>query len=53
MKKVIIIDYGVGNLLSLKMAIEFLGVKAEITNEKKNNSRKQLYNFTFGCVESV
>ena len=35
MKKVIIIDYGVGNLLSLKMAIEFLGVKAEITNEKK------------------
>lgn len=35
MREVAIIDYGVGNLLSLKMSIEFLGAKAIITNEEK------------------
>ena len=35
MRQVAIIDYGVGNLLSLKMSIEFLGAKALITNDEK------------------
>ena len=34
MKKVTIIDYGVGNLLSLNMALEFLGAQVLITREK-------------------
>ncbi len=36
MRQVAIIDYGVGNLLSLKMSIEFLGAKAIITNDEKS-----------------
>lgn len=35
MKKITIIDYGVGNLLSLKMALEHLGAEAVITRDKK------------------
>lgn len=34
MKKVTIIDYGVGNLLSLKMSLEYLGAEVTITKEK-------------------
>jgi imidazole glycerol-phosphate synthase subunit HisH len=34
MKKVTIIDYGVGNLLSLRMALEHLGAKVVITRDK-------------------
>ena len=35
MKKISIIDYGVGNLLSLKMALEHLGAEVVITRDKK------------------
>ena len=41
-KKVTIIDYGLGNLLSLKRAFEFLNTNVVITNEHKvisNSSR--------------
>ena len=34
MKKISIIDYGVGNLLSLKMALEYLGAEVVITRDK-------------------
>ena len=34
-KELTIIDYGLGNLLSLKRAFEFLGAKVVITNEPK------------------
>jgi len=34
-KKVTIIDYGMGNILSVKNAIEFLGHKCQITNNNK------------------
>ena len=41
-KKVTIIDYGLGNLLSLKRAFEFHGISVVITNEHKviNNSSR-------------
>ena len=41
-KDVTIIDYGSGNLLSLKRAFEFLGISVVITNEHKviNNSSR-------------
>ena len=35
MKKIAIIDYGVGNILSLSRAIEEIGFKAELTKNKK------------------
>ena len=48
MKKIIIIDYGCGNLLNLSRAIEFIGQRAEVTRdkdkiklEKKNNNKPQ------------
>jgi len=34
-KKICIIDYGIGNLLSIERAIEKLGYQATITNDKK------------------
>ena len=34
MKKIIIIDYGCGNLLNLSRAIEFIGQRAEVTRDK-------------------
>ena len=34
-KKICIIDYGIGNLLSIERAIEKLGYQAAITNDKK------------------
>jgi len=34
--KIAIIDYGVGNLKSIKKAIEHFGAKAKITNEEKD-----------------
>ena len=36
MKKISIIDYGCGNLLSIKRALEKIGHKSEITNKKEN-----------------
>ena len=36
MKKVTIIDYGCGNILSLRRAIEEIGHKTEITNKSKD-----------------
>ena len=35
MKKIIIINYGCGNILSLTRAIEFLGYQAETTHDSK------------------
>ena len=35
MKTITIIDYGCGNILNLVRAINFLGYKAEVTNDKK------------------
>jgi len=34
MKKIVIIDYGCGNILSIARAIEHIGYKPEITNDK-------------------
>jgi imidazole glycerol-phosphate synthase subunit HisH len=34
MKKIVIIDYGCGNILSIARAIEHIGYKLEITNDK-------------------
>ncbi len=34
-KKVIIIDYGMGNILSVKNAIDYLGYKHQVTNDHK------------------
>ena len=38
MKKISIVDYGCGNILSLKRGIEQIGFSSEITKEKKKNS---------------
>ena len=35
MKTITIIDYGCGNILNLVRAINFLGYKVEVTNDKK------------------
>ena len=35
MKKIVIIDYGCGNLLNIYRAIEKIGYKAELTNKKE------------------
>ena len=35
MKKIVVIDYECGNLLSLYRAIEFVGYKAEVTKDKQ------------------
>jgi len=35
MKKITIIDYGAGNILSLKRAFEFLSINAEVTSDLK------------------
>ena len=35
MKKIIIIDYDCGNILSLQRAIEKIGYKSEVTRDKK------------------
>ena len=35
MKKITIIDYGAGNILSLKRALEFLSINAEVTSDLK------------------
>jgi len=35
MKKIVIIDYGCGNVLNLARAVKYLGYEVEITNEKK------------------
>ena len=35
MKKIVVIDYECGNLLSLYRAIEFIGHKAEVTKDKQ------------------
>ena len=35
MKKIVIIDYGCGNVLNLVRAVKYLGYEVEITNEKK------------------
>ena len=37
MKKITIIDYGCGNILSLKRAIQEIGFSSSITNNKKKN----------------
>ena len=34
-KKITIIDYGVGNILSIKNAINFFGNEADVTNDAK------------------
>lgn len=34
-KKITLIDYGVGNILSLQRALEFLSLNVEITSEPK------------------
>ena len=36
MKKITIIDYGVGNILSIKNAISYHGYTSQITNKKKD-----------------
>ena len=35
MKKVAIIDYGVGNLLSLKRSLDYLKINSQVTSSKK------------------
>jgi len=35
MKKITILDYGLGNIMSVKRAIEFHGFKAEVSNLRK------------------
>ena len=35
-KKVTVIDYGVGNLLSIKRAFEEINAEVDISNDKKN-----------------
>lgn len=35
MKKVTIIDYGTGNILSLKRSLKYFGINPIITNSKK------------------
>ena len=35
MKKITIIDYGAGNILSLKRALEFLSINAKLTSDLK------------------
>ena len=34
-KKITIIDYGVGNILSIKNAISYQGLKSVVTNDNK------------------
>ena len=36
MKSVSIIDYGCGNILSIKRAVEFIGFKAELTSDSES-----------------
>ena len=38
-KKIAIIDYGAGNILSLQKAIDYIGYKAKITNSAKELSK--------------
>ena len=35
MKKVAIIDYGVGNLLSLKRSLDYAKINSQVTSNKK------------------
>ena len=35
MKKVVILDYGTGNILSIKSVLNLIGIKPIITNNKK------------------
>ena len=45
MKKIIIIDYGCGNILSIARAIEHIGYIPEITDDKNRDS--QINKFVF------
>ena len=38
-KKIAIIDYGAGNILSLQKAIDYIGYNAKITNSAKELSK--------------
>ena len=53
-KKIVIIDYELGNLLSLKRAIEFIGYNVVISNSTNviNNSevKKNSFSVIFGLV---
>ena len=46
MKIVSIVDYGCGNILSIKRAVEYVGFKAELTNNPEKNIKKHVFNFT-------
>ena len=48
MKKIIILDYGLGNLRSVKRAVEYIGVDAELSHE-----RDQIENSTHLIIPGV
>ena len=45
-KEAVIIDYGMGNLWSVKSALNFIGVETLVTSDPKKNCFSQNFDFT-------